>query len=91
MENEQVVEQDFSNQKKDAIKQPKDIETSEDSEGEEGTVWYEFLPLAIFLTVLLAIIIYMIVDWSSCVRYFEELTVYIREHPNEAIAIIIFV
>ena len=33
----------------------------------------------------------MIVDWSSCVKYFDDLTVFIREHPYEAIAIIIVI
>lgn len=43
------------------------------------------------MTILLGIVIYMIVDWPACVKYFEDLTAYIREHPYEAIIIIIII
>ena len=62
-----------------------DLEEDEDSVAE----LVQWIPLGVCLAVFLGIIIYLIVDFHGCMKQFENLTGYIKEHPYESIAIII--
>jgi len=62
----------------------------EDEEEEDDSNWFEWVPLGICGAFLLAVLIYICVDWKGAMKIFQDIIDYTREHPYEAIAIIVF-
>lgn len=69
--------------------EPKQQNNEEDDDDDEECNWCEFIPLFICLAILLALVIYICVDMDSFIEMYKSIIGYIKEHPGEAVAIIV--
>ena len=58
-------------------------------EEEDDMSWFEWIPLGICIALFVAILIYLCVDWRGAMKYFDDIIRYTREHPFEAVSIIV--
>ena len=70
----------------DTIPLLKEVPIDED---EDEFDWVEWIPFSICLAIFLAIIIYICCDYHQAMKVFEQIIDYTKEHPYEAISILI--
>ena len=58
---------------------------------EEDSNWFEFVPLGFCIAIFLGIILYICIDFRGAIKLFTDMVDYTREHPYEAIAILVVV
>ena len=63
--------------------------TDDGSDDDDSINWIEIVPLAVCLCIFLAILIYVCADFSGAMKLVNELIEYTKEHPYEAIGVIV--
>lgn len=64
---------------------------TEGSHDEEETNWLEWIPLTVCLLIFFAIVLFICIDYHGAMKILEDMCDYIKDHPYEAIGIVMVI
>lgn len=63
----------------------------EEDEADEGIDWIQWIPLIICFLIFLGLVLFICIDYHAALKVLQDICDYVKEHPYEAIGILIAV